>query len=89
MNKKYYSELVELLVNIDTHSRAEDLLQGFLTPAELEQVTLRLQIVKLLKKGETHRDIAEKLGVGVATVARGASELKQGRFEYIEVESRA
>ena len=53
-------------------------LQNILTPAELDEIAARLQIVKLLKKGISQRDVAEKLGVSIGTVSRGARELKYG-----------
>jgi TrpR family trp operon transcriptional repressor len=60
-----------------------DFLVGILSPAELEQVITRLKIVKLLKKKVPQHEIAGKLGIGVATVSRGAKMLKEGRFEYV------
>lgn len=52
------------------------------TPAELEDFALRWQLIKKLHKGETHREIARELGLGVGTVMRGARELrnKKGGF---------
>ncbi len=47
-----------------------------LTPQELHQITQRLAILELLNKGETQRDISATLGVGIATVTRGAREMK-------------
>ena len=61
----------------------ENLLLGILTPKELAEIPQRLQIVKMLKKGISHHEIAEKLGVGVATVTRGSTEIKKGRFQYV------
>ena len=61
----------------------EDFLKGILTPQEIEQLSLRLEIVKRLKRGEPQRKIAEDLKVGIATVTRGSRELKKGRFKYV------
>jgi len=58
-------------------------LKGLLTPQELEQLPVRLKIVKMLKQGMPHRKIAEELGIGIATVVRGARELKLGRFKNV------
>lgn len=46
-------------------------LKDILTPSEYREIANRLQIVKLLKKGFSHREIVETLGVGVATIERG------------------
>ncbi len=55
------------------------------TPTEYKEVHIRLQIISLLEKGMKHREIAEKLGIGVATVNRGSLELKnpKGGFKQI------
>ena len=48
-------------------------------PAELDDLSKRLQIFKRLLKGEAQQKIAEHLKVGVATVVRGAGELRAKR----------
>jgi len=60
-----------------------DFLYGILTPKELMEIPNRLQIVKMLKKGISHHDIAGKLHVGVATVTRGSREIREGRFQNV------
>ena len=60
-----------------------DFLFGILTPSELDEIVTRLQIVKLIKKGLPHQEIARRLKVGVATVTRGSRELRMGRFKNI------
>lgn len=80
---KYLEELVAKLFDIKTKKEMHDFLQGILTPKELLELPNRLQIVKMLKKGMFHHDIAEKLGVGVATVTRGSREIQKGRFQYV------
>ncbi len=59
-----------------------EFLTDILTEGEYEEIARRWQIVKMLEDGYPQREIAEKLGVGVATVTRGAKELadKKGGF---------
>ncbi len=59
-----------------------EFLDDLLTAGEYEEIARRWQIVKMLESGIAQREIAEKLGVGVATVTRGAKELsdKKGGF---------
>ena len=83
MNKKYLNELVDAFLQMRTKDQMIDFLFGILTPKELEELTTRLQIVKLLKKGLPHQEIARRLEVGVATVTRGSRELKMGRFKKV------
>ncbi|OGH33917.1 MAG: hypothetical protein A3J69_00455 [Candidatus Levybacteria bacterium RIFCSPHIGHO2_02_FULL_42_12] len=75
--------LIEVLLKTQTQEGMYDFLQGILTPKELLEIPNRLAIVKLLKKGVSQHDIAEKLHVGIATVTRGSRELQKGRFQNI------
>lgn len=77
-------KLIDLLVKIDSYSLMEDLLKGILTEKELKEITIRLEIVKRLKKREPHHKIAKELGIGVATVTRGSKELQKGRFKILD-----
>lgn len=82
MNKNL-EELIDMLLQARGKEEMRDFLQGILTPKELIEIPNRLQIVKMLKKGISHHEIAGKLGVGVATVARGSRELQKGRFRNV------
>lgn len=62
----------------------ENFLLGLLTPQEIMELPTRIEIVKLLKKGIPQVQIAKKLGIGVATVTRGSTEIKKGRFINIK-----
>lgn len=81
MNK--VGELIEAFLKNKTSGEMLEFLKGILTPRELEEMTTRLQIVKLLKQGLPHQEIARRLEVGVATVTRGSRELHLGRFKKI------
>jgi len=76
-------ELVEAFLTNKSKSEMLDFLKGILTPRESEELTTRLQIVKLIKKGLPHQEIARRLKVGVATVTRGSRELSFGRFKKV------
>lgn len=78
MNKQYIKELSRVLVQIKDDATAEAFLRNILTPGELEEISKRLQIVKLLLKDVPQREVAKKLGVSMGTVSRGSRELKYG-----------
>ena len=80
---KQLKELIDLLLSIKNREEMEDFLLGILTPKELQEIPTRLQIVKMLKKGISQHKIAEKLGIGVATVTRGSKEIQLGRFKVV------
>ena len=81
MNK--IGELVEAFLKNKSKVEMLDFLKGILTPSELDELMTRLQIVKMLKKGLPHQEIARRLKVGVATVTRGSRELRLGRFSKV------
>lgn len=81
--RKELEELIKTFLRMNSKEHMKDFLEGMLTPKELEELPHRLEIVKMLKRGVSHHDIAGKLGVGVATVTRGSHELQKGRFKYV------
>ncbi len=86
MNKnlnKRLDEFIGVLLKIQGKEKMADFLQGILTPKELLEIPNRLVIVKMLKRGVSHHDIASKLHVGVATVTRGSREIQKGRFRNV------
>lgn len=83
---EYKKELVEIFSKIFGDKKLmTEFLTDILTPTEFEALALRWQIVKKLNKGETHRSIAEDLGLGISTVTRGSRELrnKNGGFHLM------
>lgn len=83
MNTRYYNSLVLTILALDTKKDVKSFLNGILTPKEREELPVRLQIVKMLKKGVPQHEIASKLGVGVATVTRGSKEIAKGNFSHV------
>ncbi len=83
MHKKLLSQLSQQLLQIKTEAQMQDFLSGLFTPAELMEIPTRLEIVRLLKQGVAQHEIARQLGVGVATVTRGAKEIQKGRFQNV------
>ncbi|MEK7592638.1 MAG: YerC/YecD family TrpR-related protein [Patescibacteria group bacterium] len=76
-------ELVDVIVGIKNRQELSTFLDGILTQGEIVEISRRLQIVKMLKRGIAQHEIAEKLGVGVATVTRGSKEIQKGNFHQI------
>jgi TrpR family trp operon transcriptional repressor len=69
-------KMSSLLHSLPDSAAIEEFLQVLFTPQELQQIPQRLAILELLSKGATQREIASSLGVGIATVTRGAREMK-------------
>ena len=75
----FKNELVGLIAKINKDEVAERFLKDLLTPSEFNELALRWQIVKLLHRGLSIRNVAFRLGVAVSTVERGARELKYSK----------
>jgi TrpR family transcriptional regulator, trp operon repressor len=78
-----FSEFIDLVYSTRNREMLEDLLQGITTEAERVAIAHRLQIINKLLEGKTQFEIAAEMGVGVATVTRGAKELASGRFKVL------
>lgn len=83
ISTREFNDLVDTLLKIKGRDEMLDFLRGILTPKELIEIPNRLAIVKMLKRGISHHDIAGKMRVGVATVTRGSRELQKGRFNNV------
>ncbi|HTE49102.1 MAG TPA: Trp family transcriptional regulator [Candidatus Paceibacterota bacterium] len=83
---EYKQELIGIFSNVAGDKELMALfLKDILTPNEFETLSLRWQIVKKLKKGETHRSVVGDLGLGMSTVTRGSRMLrnKNGGFNLL------
>jgi len=67
-----YQSLVKHLTNCTDSADIDKLLSALLTDKEQHDIANRIRIFDLLDCGITQRDISEQLGVGIATVSRGA-----------------
>lgn len=73
----YLLELVDHLRCQDSPEKMRQALEDLLTPGELQEIAKRRQIFILLAAGVPQRQIAERLGVGIATVTRGSLALQK------------
>ena len=80
MNSPYFDTLVTYILSLKTKKDVHEFLDGILTPKEREELAVRLQIIRLLKKKIPQHEIAAQLGVGIATVTRGSKEISKGNF---------
>ena len=78
-NQGFRRELVKVLERAAKSGELDDFLDYILSPAEFQEISLRLQAGESLLKGETQRRIAERLGMGIMTVSRCARALNEHR----------
>lgn len=84
VSKKYLQELYELFSSINNEKEAELLLKDILTPAELESIAERWQLVQQLHSGKPQREIAKHLGVSISKITKGSRMLQfgEGGFDH-------
>ena len=70
--------LSKTLVHINNEKDMENFLSDLLTPQEIVDIADRINIIKLLKRWKTQRDIAEEIWISITTVNRGSRVLKYG-----------
>ena len=76
--EKYKVAILKALVQVSKDEHIfEHFIKDILTPKELDNLGTRWQVVQRLAKGEKHRDIADALDLGVATVTRGSREMRK------------
>jgi len=75
-------DLFQTILNLKSAKEAEGFFRDLCTIQEINDMAERWQIVLLLNKGLSYRDIAEKLNTSTATVTRVANWLNNGMGGY-------
>ncbi len=70
-------EISEVLAKIKDKNHIEEFFQSILTESEIDEISSRWELVKLLDDGLSQRKISEELGVSLCKITRGSKELKQ------------
>ena len=81
-------ELSGLILQARDRQELEVLLQGLLTPQELDEVVLRWRLMALLLQGTTQREISHELGISLGKIARGSRLLKYGPPSFRDLAAR-
>jgi TrpR-related protein YerC/YecD len=74
--------LCNALVSLRTTAECRNFLRDLCTPAELQALIDRWQVVELLEQGLTYRKIHDLTGVSVTTIGRVARFLTDGFGGY-------
>lgn len=79
---KNLKKLAEAFLVIKDQSGMENFLRDLCTAEELEEMSARWEVVLLLTKGESYREIAKKTKVSTTTVTRISQWLNNGEGGY-------
>jgi len=82
VNKTSLEKLSQIISQARDRGELNVLLEGLLTPHELDEAMTRWQLLVMLEKGVTQRDIAKSLSVSLGKIARGSRLLKYGPPEF-------
>ena len=73
---KKIKTIASLLKKAKHLKEMEALLTELLTKKEIENIALRLELLKKLKKGDSQRKIAKSLKISLCKITRGSKILK-------------
>ena len=80
--KQAYEGLFEAISLIQDEKEAELFMQDLCTPAELQALADRWNVVKPILAGKAYRNIHDETGVSVTTIGRVARFITQGSGGY-------
>lgn len=80
MNK--LKEIAGVLAETGDGELIEGFLKSILTRNELDEISSRWELVKLLEEGLSQRKIAEKLGISLCKITRGSRELRKSNSPF-------
>ena len=70
-------EIVRRLAEINDPGLLERFFREILTPNEVRDLSSRWELVKLLEKGVSQREIARRLHLSLCKITRGSRQLKK------------
>lgn len=77
-------KFIQLLNSKIEDKNLDHLLNVLLTPSERKNIEERIQILDLLSKGKTQREIAKSLNISITTVTRGNRILSEYKKLFTE-----
>ncbi|MDR1087701.1 MAG: hypothetical protein LBL23_00160 [Coriobacteriales bacterium] len=83
--KRELDRLYQAFAELDSAADAQALLQDMCTIREVEEMSQRLEVARLLNRSESYTSITEKTGASATTIARVAKSLNYGAGGYLRV----
>jgi TrpR-related protein YerC/YecD len=78
------AELFDVIISLDDRDQAAAFFRDLCTRRELEEMSRRWRVARLLAAGSSYRRIASDTGVSTATITRINQWLRHGRGGYHE-----
>jgi TrpR-related protein YerC/YecD len=86
--KDSFRQLIQAISLLEDQEETMAFFMDLCTPAELESMADRWQVVPLLKQGIPYRTIHDETGVSVTTITRVARSLTMGSGGYLLIADR-
>ncbi|MDL2234829.1 YerC/YecD family TrpR-related protein [Christensenellaceae bacterium OttesenSCG-928-L17] len=74
--------LFELILMLETQEECYCFFEDICTITEIRTIAQRLEVAKMLRKGVTYQEIAQRLGASTATISRVNRALTYGSSGY-------
>lgn len=78
-------ELLNIIMSMDNPDELGIFLSEILTPAELDDLSLRWKLLKDLHEGTSQRKIARKYGISLCKITRGSKILRDKHSVILKV----
>lgn len=85
LQTKETKELFEAILSIETASECGKFFEDICTVKELQDISQRFQVAKLLKAGKSYQEISKETGASTATISRVNRALVYGSGGYKSV----
>lgn len=85
LQTKETKELFEAILSIETSSECGKFFEDICTVKELQDISQRFQVAKLLKAGKSYQEISKETGASTATISRVNRSLVYGSGGYKSV----
>ena len=88
-NPKKYDKMFEMILKLETIEECREFFVDVCTIKELEDISQRLEVAKLLDEGKNYQEVVKATGASTATISRVSKCLSGERGGYRTVLERA
>lgn len=81
-NKQHLQELYKAILSLSTPEECDNFFEDICTIQELEAMSQRLQVAKLLKEGLSYSEVNKQTGASTATICRVGKCINYGNGGY-------
>ena len=88
IRNEFTDQLFEAILKLENLEECYCFFEDIATVAEIQELSRRLEVARLLREGSTYEEIVEQTGVSTATVSRVKRALEYGADGYKLILSR-